>query len=1346
MTKKTKQVFAVFLSVAMIASSLFNGSFTAKAQEDDSQYFTFVSYAKDNADELESYNAIRATAGEYEAQIDGTDYTNYSLSTSAGGNATAMCGSADAKGIIDGNSGGGFQAKSNKDIQAMIVDMHRIRSISILQLSWEAASANTYAIDFSLDGQTWTTVAYIENCTKKGNRCDQIQLVTAQNTRYIRIQGFKRSLGYAYNLYEISAFSATGKADGANPIAAYTYTEEQQQAVDNAVREDESESESLAQWEEYQKSLSKYVDTDVNIAKGAKVYPSSYYNNEGKPDQLTDGNLSKQATTAKISKDNPTEYFIIDLGKEITVSDIDKIFINYVSNSGTWGKDGFKLYASNVLDMEMTQVSYNENTTLEVVGTDNTAWSVLYEENNLSNCENQNYYQTFHSDYAGSFRYIKLEYTYKNSERAWGIQINEFALYAPVEESTTSGDVGEVPTEPETLRPVTEPVTVDADSSVDSIRYQYKYENAGYAAGTISVSGNSDERYSLYWGTGNEVDGYSALTRNGVPYTALGAVESTSGEAVFKVISDYTAIPLGATSLLAYDEENNLQYAYAIPQERLLDDSTYSYTFASVGDQHYNRYNASGTDDALYAFDHALKFIDNQGIKFVAGTGDISALSEKSAYTKFKEAVGDYSNLTVLTCIGNHDCVNEGKQYFKQYINQDVYRYKDAGEAAQKENGILNIAENEMDFVYSPEGTDDVFVFLNQNEDRTNNYTQAEDILYDEQLDWLDEQLSHYTDRNVYLYFHTYLSTDAKSVTGCVGNLINSGNVFYDLTYNVNAADGERFRSIINKYPNLTMFNGHSHWLYSMQMFNPYLNIGTSSATSFNSAQATIVHVGSITSPRYVGVTDTSRTEMNNKASEGTFTDVYDDYKIYTGVDFWNGQYEAYATYIDPASYTPVPEINPIELTSSQLTVTASDYNEITVSWEETEEQKQIGQKYNIEINGSLLKENVEAGTYIFEQEAGLATVRVIPIIGEKSGIGTVKSVTVEAEPVRIPISEENVVLSEIVPVYSGKEITIPVSVSVEGVLLAENTDYTLSYENHVNAGIAKVTVTGIGQYKGTVTKEFTIAPKKLTDSDIIIDDTNLKDDLEFNGKDRTPIIKISYNGMNLNSMADFTIQYKNNFYPGTATVTIQGIENYSGTIERQFKIIKKPIGNVTIRTSFDQNNQLVIQVNNGSYAMTKGTDYDYTVVTDEQGNITITFTGLGNHYSGTFVKIIPAEENPNSPKAGTTGISDTTNTTNGTTTVKKVKLKSAKNVKVRKIKITWKKIKGVQGYKIRYAVNKKMKKAKVKTLKKNKKQYVLKKLKKNKTYYVQVCAYKISQGKTNYGKWSKKKRVKIKK
>ena len=56
------------------------------------------------------------------------------------------------------------------------------------------------------------------------------------------------------------------------------------------------------------------------------------------------------------------------------------------------------------------------------------------------------------------------------------------------------------------------------------------------------------------------------------------------------------------------------------------------------------------------------------------------------------------------------------------------------------------------------------------------------------------------------------------------------------------------------------------------------------------------------------------------------------------------------------------------------------------------------------------------------------------------------------------------------------------------------------------------------------------------------------------------------------------------------------------------------------------------------------------------------------------------------------------------------------------------------------------MKKAKVKTLKKNKKQYVLKKLKKNKTYYVQVCAYKISQGKTNYGKWSKKKRVKIKK
>ena len=85
-----------------------------------------------------------------------------------------------------------------------------------------------------------------------------------------------------------------------------------------------------------------------------------------------------------------------------------------------------------------------------------------------------------------------------------------------------------------------------------------------------------------------------------------------------------------------------------------------------------------------------------------------------------------------------------------------------------------------------------------------------------------------------------------------------------------------------------------------------------------------------------------------------------------------------------------------------------------------------------------------------------------------------------------------------------------------------------------------------------------------------------------------------------------------------------------------------------------------------------------------------------------------------------------------------------AKNVKGKKIKLSWKKIKGVKGYQVRYALSKgKLKKAKIKACKKN--SYVIKKLK-NKKYFVQVRAYKIVGKKKYYGAWSKVKSVKVKK
>ncbi|MDY3918681.1 MAG: leucine-rich repeat domain-containing protein [Candidatus Limivivens sp.] len=61
---------------------------------------------------------------------------------------------------------------------------------------------------------------------------------------------------------------------------------------------------------------------------------------------------------------------------------------------------------------------------------------------------------------------------------------------------------------------------------------------------------------------------------------------------------------------------------------------------------------------------------------------------------------------------------------------------------------------------------------------------------------------------------------------------------------------------------------------------------------------------------------------------------------------------------------------------------------------------------------------------------------------------------------------------------YTGKPLTPSVAVSYDGMALKKGTDYTVSYQNNVNVGTAKVSVTGIGNYEGTVTKTFKIALK----------------------------------------------------------------------------------------------------------------------------------------------------------------------------------------------------------------------------------------------------------------------------
>ena len=149
----------------------------------------------------------------------------------------------------------------------------------------------------------------------------------------------------------------------------------------------------------------------------------------------------------------------------------------------------------------------------------------------------------------------------------------------------------------------------------------------------------------------------------------------------------------------------------------------------------------------------------------------------------------------------------------------------------------------------------------------------------------------------------------------------------------------------------------------------------------------------------------------------------------------------------------------------------------------------------------------------------------------------------------RISISKASVTLSTSTYAYDGKAKTPSVTVKVGGKTLKKDTDYTVSYSNNTKVGTAKVTITGKGNYTGSVSKTYSIKNnfKKATVSGISTK--------AFTGKNITQSITVKYNGKTLKNGTDYTVSYSNNKSIGTATVKIAGKGSYTGTITKTFKI-----------------------------------------------------------------------------------------------------------------------------------------------------------------------------------------------
>lgn len=141
-------------------------------------------------------------------------------------------------------------------------------------------------------------------------------------------------------------------------------------------------------------------------------------------------------------------------------------------------------------------------------------------------------------------------------------------------------------------------------------------------------------------------------------------------------------------------------------------------------------------------------------------------------------------------------------------------------------------------------------------------------------------------------------------------------------------------------------------------------------------------------------------------------------------------------------------------------------------------------------------------------------------------------------------LAGKTIILSQTSYTYDGT--AKKPAVTIDGV---DASTYKVTYKNNVNAGTATVTVTGTGDYKGSLTATFTINKASISGKSVTLSYTSTT----YNGSAKKPTVTIS----GLTKDTHYTVSYKNNTNAGTATVTITGKGNYTGTITKSFTIKK---------------------------------------------------------------------------------------------------------------------------------------------------------------------------------------------
>ena len=221
-----------------------------------------------------------------------------------------------------------------------------------------------------------------------------------------------------------------------------------------------------------------------------------------------------------------------------------------------------------------------------------------------------------------------------------------------------------------------------------------------------------------------------------------------------------------------------------------------------------------------------------------------------------------------------------------------------------------------------------------------------------------------------------------------------------------------------------------------------------------------------------------------------------------------------------------------------------------------------------------------------------------------------------------------------------------------------------------------------------------------------------------YTGKPICPKPVISHQNIPLTENADYTLEYTNNINPGTASIIVQGINNYSGNVTLSFTIVNVKLS--TRSKSYDYTGHVrkpTALLSGTPYSLKNEVDYTVSYKNNRKcGSGTLTVSGIGKWYGSLSCKF--------------------------NVSLKKLMLNSVTSPKNQQMVASWTSDPCVTGYQLRYDINGQKKAVKIPGG--NRKAKTLSQLPKDAICKVDVRSYLEQDGKTFYSSWSDAMSVKI--